>query len=127
MRPQVKYLFSRSKYVTITKNAKTAVAFSLFFFTHKVYVFLIYIPTMFQLISIFGLEDTVGVIFRFPNNYRDQKRALRKKCPFLELFWSVFSRILAEYGEALCLSPYSVQMRENTDQKNSDTDTFHAV
>ena len=127
MRPQVKYLFSRSKYVTITKNAKTAVAFSFFFFTQKVYVFLIYIPTMFQLISIYGLEDTVGVIFRFPNNYRDQKRALRKKCPFLELFWSVFSRIRAEYGEALCLSPYSVQMRENTDQKNSDTDTFQAV
>ena len=30
-------------------------------------------------------------------------------------FWSVFFHIRTEY----CISPYSVQMRENTDQKNS--------
>ena len=34
-------------------------------------------------------------------------------------FWPVFSRIRTEYGEILRISPYSVQMRENTDQKNS--------
>ena len=47
------------------------------------------------------------------------KRALRKKCPYSELFWSVFSRIRTEYGEILCISPYSVRMRENTDQNNT--------
>ena len=32
-------------------------------------------------------------------------------------FWSVFSRIRTEYGEILRISPYSVRMQENTDQK----------
>ena len=30
----------------------------------------------------------------------------------------MFSRILTEYGDFLCKSLYSLQMRENTDQKN---------
>ena len=29
--------------------------------------------------------------------------------------------------EIRCISPYSVQMRENTDQKTSNMDTFHTV
>ena len=41
------------------------------------------------------------------------------------VFWSVFSRIRTEYGEIRSIS--SVRIRENTDQKNSNTDTFHAV
>ena len=68
--------------------------------------------------------------------------------------WSVFSRIRTEYGKVRSISPYSVQMRENTPylsvfsstagkyevslriqsecrkirtRKNSDLDTFHAV
>ena len=32
-------------------------------------------------------------------------------------FWSVFSRIRTEYGEIRSISPYSVPMRQNTDQK----------
>ena len=44
--------------------------------------------------------------------------SLRKRCPYLEFFWSVFSRIGTEYGDLLCKSPYSVQRRENTGQKN---------
>ena len=45
---------------------------------------------------------------------------LREKCPYSEFFWSVFSLIRIEYGEILRFSgPYSVRMRENTDQKNS--------
>ena len=46
---------------------------------------------------------------------------MRKKCykyRYLEFFWSLFSRIWTEYGEVLFISLYSVQMRENTDQKN---------
>ena len=50
----------------------------------------------------------------------DSAASLRKKCPYSKLFWSVFSRIWTEYGEILCISPYSVQMRENADQNNSE-------
>ena len=32
-------------------------------------------------------------------------------------FWSLFSHIRTEYGEIRSISPYSVRMRENTDQK----------
>ena len=38
----------------------------------------------------------------------------------MELFWSIFSRIWAEYEEIRSISPYSVQMRENADQNNSE-------
>ena len=37
--------------------------------------------------------------------------ALREKCRYSEFFWSIFSHIWTEYGD----SPYSVEMRENTD------------
>ena len=37
-----------------------------------------------------------------------------------EFFWSVFSRIRTEYGEILCISPYSTGILENTDHKNSE-------
>ena len=43
---------------------------------------------------------------------------LREKCPYSEFFWSAFSRIRTEYEEILCISPYLVRMRENTEQKN---------
>ena len=53
---------------------------------------------------------------------------LRKKCPYSELFWSVFSRIPTEYGKILRISPYSVRMRENTDQNNSEYGHFlHSI
>ena len=38
---------------------------------------------------------------------------MREKCPYLEFFWSVFSRILTEYGEIPSISQYSIRMREN--------------
>ena len=50
--------------------------------------------------------------------------SLSKKCPYSELLWSVFSRIQAEYGEILRISPYSVRMRENVDQNNSGSGHF---
>ena len=45
-----------------------------------------------------------------------------KKCPYSESFWSVFSHIRTEYKDiwSWSKSPYSVQMWENTDQKNSE-------
>ena len=39
---------------------------------------------------------------------------------YSELLWSIFSRIRTEYEETLRSSPYSVQMRENMDQNNSE-------
>ena len=53
--------------------------------------------------------------------------SLRGKCPNTEVFWSVFSRIRAEYGEIIRISPYSVQMRENTDQKQLRIWTLNAM
>ena len=53
---------------------------------------------------------------------------LRKKCPCSELFWSVFSRIRTEYEETPSISPYPVQIQENTDQNNSEYGHFsHSV
>ena len=48
------------------------------------------------------------------------KKALREKCPYLELFWSSFFRIWTQYEEVRLISPYSVRIQENTDQKNSE-------
>ena len=47
-----------------------------------------------------------------------------KKCPNSKFFWSMFSGIWTEYGEILCISPYSAQMRKNTDQNNSEYGHF---
>ena len=46
-------------------------------------------------------------------------KTLREKCPYVEFFWSIFSCILPEYGQILCITPYSVRIREKTGQKNS--------
>ena len=45
---------------------------------------------------------------------------LREKCSYSELFWSAFSRIQTEYGEILRISLYSVRMRGNAVQNNSE-------
>ena len=49
---------------------------------------------------------------------------MRKKYPYSEFFWSVFSRIGTEYGEIRSISPYLVRMQENTDQKSSEYGYF---
>ena len=49
---------------------------------------------------------------------------LRKKCPYSELFWSVFSRIRTEYGEILRISLYLVRIGENTVRNNSENGHF---
>ena len=40
-----------------------------------------------------------------------------KSVQILSFLWSVFSRIGTEYGEIRSISPYSIRMRKNTDQK----------
>ena len=49
---------------------------------------------------------------------------LLEKCPYSGFFWSVFSCLRTEYGEMRSISPYSVRIRENTDQKNSEYGHF---
>ena len=51
-------------------------------------------------------------------------QSLREKCPYSELFWFTFSRFWTEYEEIRIISPYSVQMRENADQNNSEYGHF---
>ena len=48
------------------------------------------------------------------------KCSLCEKCPYSELFWPEFSHIRIEYEKILRISLYSVQMRGNTDQNNSE-------
>ena len=47
---------------------------------------------------------------------------LHEKCS--EFYWSVFFSIRTEYGEILRISPYSVRMRENADENNSEYGHF---
>ena len=54
--------------------------------------------------------DAVSAEFR-------RKLYCLKSVQIRSFFWSVFSRIRAEYEEIRSISPYSVWMRENTDQK----------
>ena len=56
-----------------------------------------------------------------------QEISLHEKCPYSEFFWLVFSRIRTEYREIPRISPDLVQIRENTEQKTPNTDTFHAT
>ena len=53
-----------------------------------------------------------------------QKNALREKYPYSEFFWSIFSRTRTQYGEVRSISSYSVQMRENMDQKSFEYGHF---
>ena len=47
-----------------------------------------------------------------------------KKCPYLEIFWSLFFRIRTEYVDLLRKSLYSVRMWEYVDQKNFEYEHF---
>ena len=59
------------------------------------------------------------ILFRFEEHLLLSLTAtLREKCPYSELFGSIFSRIRTGSGESI--SPYSVRMWENTDQNNSE-------
>ena len=49
---------------------------------------------------------------------------LHEKCPYSEFFWSVFSRTRTAYGDLLCISPYSIQMRT---RKTLEKDTFYEI
>ena len=60
-----------------------------------------------------------------PRRFKSESsRTLRKKCPYSEIFWSVFSSIRTEYREILRISAYSVWMWENAAQNNSEYGHF---
>ena len=62
-----------------------------------------------------SLHKSVGIV---------QLPILRENCSYSDFFWSLFSGISIEYGKILRISLYSVQMRENTDQKISEYGHF---
>ena len=72
--------------------------------------------------SVKDLKVSTWVFFFY--NIFFKKLSLRKKCPYSALHCTVFSRIRTEYGEIQSISPHSVWMRENTDQKNSEYGHF---
>ena len=47
-----------------------------------------------------------------------------KTYPYSEFFWSIFSRVGSADGDLLYKSSYSVQMRKNTAQENSEYGYF---
>ena len=63
--------------------------------------------------------DSLSII-NYNLNGKTETKSLVEKCPYYDLFWSAFYRIWTEYGEVLCISLYSVRMRENMDQNNSE-------
>ena len=73
-----------------------------------------------------GKTSCVALFIRycFPSTLLFFQHTLREKCPYSQLFWSVFSHIRIKHGEILRISPYSVRMRENTDQNNSEYGHF---
>ena len=70
----------------------------------------------------FNINDVTTWETNSCNTQIAQYHTLREECPtkYRVFFWSVFSRIWTEYGDLLRKSPYSVQLCENTDQKNSE-------
>ena len=78
--------------------------------------------------QIININDTQGKHATIKLPYHILKllvtASLREKCPYSEFFWSVFFRSWTEYGDILRISLYSVRMRENMDQKNSEYGHF---
>ena len=54
----------------------------------------------------------------------DTNYTLCENSPHSQFFWSVLSRTRTEYGKILRISPYSVRMREDMDQKHSEYELF---
>ena len=75
---------------------------------------------MIIVVSVFDFERR-GNHLRYTKNRTSMLiHCVKKSVQIRIYFWSVFSRIRTEYGgilRILRISPYSVRMRENTDQK----------
>ena len=109
---------------SIFKEKKESEGCILFCFVF--FVLMIFLLFLSWVVLIFSLQwkrwnqkDGSERIFSFNGLWWMGVTTLRQKCPYSELFWSVFSRMWTEYGDILRISPYSVQMQENMDQNNS--------
>ena len=58
-----------------------------------------------------------SVFFRIPTEYGKIRKTPGKKRPNKEFLLVPICRIPTEYGEILCISPFSIQMWEKTDQQ----------
>ena len=72
----------------------------------------------------FLVSLTISKYYFNISNIRMNHLILHENCLYSEIFWSVFSRIRTEYGKMQSISSYSLRMRENTDQKNSEQEHF---
>ena len=61
------------------------------------------------------------------NGLNHSPPSLLGQCPYLELFWFVFSRIWTEYEDIQSIYLYSLRMRETMARKTLNKKTFHAV
>ena len=70
-------------------------------------------------------KNIFSILSRSKKNTKTQMRiTMRKKCPYSELFWTIFSGIRTEHEEIQSISPYSVRIREYTNQNNSEYGRF---
>ena len=69
-------------------------------------------------------ETLLETVYSIEYTNRTSKYTLRKVCPYSKFLWSVFSRIRTEYGDIWSISPYSVQIGENTDQNDFEYGNF---
>ena len=76
---------------------------------------------------------SISEIILFPKKLQTRKvsniiqilnTTLRKRFLFPDFFWFLFSLILAEYGDLLRQTTYSVRLQEYVDQKNSKYKSF---
>ena len=70
-----------------------------------------------------GLDSTFSYTFKsfHGSHAKGLDVMLRKKCPYSEFFWPIFSFFRTEYGDILNISPYSARMRENR-SRETDVD-----
>ena len=88
--------------------------FSLSAFSNKAY-YLNFLSSHFCLLSSVISNEVVQDLISY-------QCTLRGKSSYSKFFWFVFSCIWTEYGRSIF--PYSIQMRENTEQKNSEQRHF---
>ena len=74
-----------------------------------------------------GENVRMQVVFKCEKYNKLTIRSLREKCPYLELFWFIFSRIRTEYGEIHRISPYSAEYGKMRTRMTPNTDTFYSL
>ena len=73
------------------------------------------------------LQVSAAGLFKYVWSFNEDRalKALCKKYPYSEFFWSVFSRIQGEYGERLLCIQFECWKLGT--RKTSNTETFHTV